>query len=57
MENNFIAIAISKTGVWVCLSKPCNKKDAEFFRGKQLENETFDIKTVSEVDNYKNVLR
>ena len=50
------AIAINKE-YWVVLSNPCSKERAEVFRGCIMEGETFAVKTVEEVNNYKNVLR
>ena len=50
------AIAINKE-YWVVLSNPCSEKEAEAFRGSEMRGETFAIKTVEEVNNYKNVLR
>lgn len=50
------AIAINKE-YWVVLSKPCTKEQAEQFNGCEMIGETFAVKTVEKVNNYKNVLR
>lgn len=50
------AVAINKD-YWVLVSTPCTKEHAEKFRGCQMKNETFEIKTVEEVNNYKFVIR
>jgi len=50
------AIAINKE-YWIVLSNPCSEKEAEVFRGSEMIGETFAVKTVYEVNNYKNVLR
>lgn len=50
------AIAVNKD-YWVLLSNPCTKEQAELFRGSQMKGETFTIKTVEEINNYKKVLR
>jgi hypothetical protein len=41
----YVAIAVSSCGIWVQLSRPCSKKDANSFRGCQLRNETFKVVT------------
>lgn len=53
----YIAVAITHDDYWVLLSLPCTKNDAEKFRGCQLSNETFEIKTQEEVNNHKKVVR
>lgn len=50
------AVAINKD-YWVLVSTPCTKEQAEKFKGCQMKNETFAVKTVKEVNNYKFVLR
>lgn len=42
---------------WIVLSKPCSLSSAEKFEKRILEGETFAVKTVYEVNNYKNILR
>lgn len=51
-----IAVAI-KDNYWVLLSKPTTKEQAEVFRGCEMQGEIFAIKTETEVNNYKSVLR
>jgi hypothetical protein len=41
----YVAVAVSSCGIWVQLSRPCSKKDANSFRGCQLRNETFKVVT------------
>lgn len=53
----YIAVAITHDDYWVLVSKPCTKEEAEKFRGCQLPNETFDVKTQDEVNNHKKVVR
>ncbi len=53
----YIAVGITKEDIWVCLSIPCSYDKAMEFKGCQLANETFDVKTVEEVNNHKKVLR
>lgn len=53
----YIAVGITHDDYWVLVSKPCTKEEAEKFRGCQLPNETFDIKTQEEVNNHKKVVR
>ena len=50
-----IAVAI-KDDYWVLLSKPCSFSSAELFKDCICNGETFAIKTVEEVENYKKVL-
>ena len=50
------AIAI-KDDWWVLLSNPCTKEQAERFNGCEMIGETFTVKTVEEVTNYKNILK
>jgi len=50
------AIAI-KGDYWVLLSKPCTKQEAEMFRGSEMKDEIFAVKTEKEVDNHKKVLK
>ncbi len=40
----YVAVAVSGD-IWVQLSKPCSKKDAQSFKGCQLRNETFKVVT------------
>lgn len=51
----YIAIA-EKDGIWVQLSKPCKRKDAELFKDCALKNETFKIVTEEEFNNYKKTI-
>lgn len=53
----YIAVAITHDDYWVCVSQPTTKEKAELFRGCQLPNETFDVKTEEEVNNHKKVVR
>lgn len=55
-DMKYLAVAI-KDNYWVLLSKPTTKEQAEMFRGCEMIGETFDIKTETEVNNYKNVLK
>lgn len=50
------AIAINGD-YWVLLSKPCTEQEAEMFRGSEMKDEIFAVKTKKEVDNYKKVLK
>ena len=52
----YIAIAINKEH-WVCISKPCSKRQTELFRDCVMRDEIFAIKTEKEIDNYKKVIR
>ena len=53
----YIAVAITHDDYWVLLSLPCSQDDAEKFRGCQLPNETFEVKTTEQVKNHKKVVR
>lgn len=53
----YIAVAITHDDYWVLVSTPCTKDEAEKFRGCQLPNETFEIKTTEQVNNHKKVVR
>jgi hypothetical protein len=50
-NKKYVAIAISGD-IWVQLSKPCSKKDAQKFNGSQLDGETFKIVSESVFNNY-----
>jgi hypothetical protein len=53
--SNYIAIS-SKDDYWICLSKPCEKKNALLFRDCLSRDEFFHIKTVKQVKNHKKVI-
>lgn len=50
------AVAINKD-YWILVSTPCTKEHAEKFRGCQMKNETFVVKTVEEVNNHRFVIQ
>lgn len=54
--NKYVAIGISPTNLWVILSKPCSKENAELFKGSELPTETFAVVTVQQVKEHNKVL-
>jgi len=56
-QTKYIAVGVTACGIWVLLSKPTTRDNAQLFKGCELKNEVFELKTESEVDNHNKVLR